>query len=524
MRAFASLAMVSALFAWTCGGSNGGTVTGAGGNSQVNLAMTVSGRGTIRATSPAFECSAASCTQALQQGVQVHLDAVPSPGSAFDGWNGACSGTGGCDLLLDADKSIGASFRTLPVLPGQLSVDVQVNGQGDVRSDPAGIDCGATCHATFDAGISPHLLPTARAGFRFDGWGGACTGPGDCRLQAGDASVSLTVFATFVPVQVTSTECDGIVPASLGPAATATTPAGFCEAATSDLSGAVAIDQAGTWFTFSSSGASLGKIPALDVVPLDSGFAGVTSSDPDIPISLWSYHMWAADGSSTFQSSVGSDACLSLAFPSSTGGALVLSNCGNGRQGDSRVIRFDASGNRVIDGTFLGIYQALPALRGDANGNTLAVSFDGTEVGLQPTDLVARWLDGKGALLTGWFAISSGGTVSYSLQSAIGGGAFVQQDGVWRAFLPSGSAAAQPAPEWLAARTGQNLSIVRGRKAYALTSRSGGSIVELFAPSGTRCGSIDVGGGNVSIGGDGTVFTQTTTNSCRRDFFPGLLR
>jgi hypothetical protein len=178
----------------------------------------------------------------------------------------------------------------------------------------------------------------------------------------------------------------------------------------------------------------------------------------------------------------------------------------------------------VINGSFLGIYQAMPALRGDANGNTLAVSFGGTEVGLQATDLVARWLDGKGAFLTGWFAISSGGTVSYSLASAIGGGEFVQQDGVWRAFLPSGSAAAQPAPAWLAARTGQNLSIVRGRKAYALTSRSGGSIVELFAPSGTRCGSIDVGGGNVSIGADGTVFTQTTANSCRRDFFPGLLR
>jgi hypothetical protein len=517
--------MASALSAWTCGGSNGGTITGAGGNSQVNLAMTVSGLGIIRATSPAFECNAASCAQTLQKGVQVHLDAVPGSGSAFDGWSGACSGTGGCDLLLDGDKSVGASFRTLPVVPGQLFVDVQVNGQGDVRSDPAGIDCGATCHATFVAGIAPRLLPTARAGFRFDGWGGACTGPGDCSLPAAaDAGLSVMVFATFVPVQVTSAECDGIVPASLGPAATATTPAGFCEAATSDLSGAVAIDQAGTWFTFSSSGAPLGKIPALDVVPLDSGFAGVNSSDADIPISLLSYHMWAADGPSTFKSSVGNDACLALAYPSSTGGALVLSSCGNGRLGDSRVIRFDASGNRVIDGTFLGIYQAFPALRGDANGNTLAVSFDGTEVGLQPTDLVARWLDGTGALLTGWFAISSGGTVSYSLQSAIGGGALVQQDGVWRAFLPSGSAAAQPAPAWLAARTGQNLSIVRGRRAYALTSRSGGSTVELFAPSGTRCGSIDVGGGNVSVGGDGTVFTQTTTNSCRRDFFPGLLR
>ncbi len=46
---------------------------------------------------------------------QVHLVAVPDTGAVFVGWAGACSGTGGCDLTLDAhrDDADGTGFHAV---------------------------------------------------------------------------------------------------------------------------------------------------------------------------------------------------------------------------------------------------------------------------------------------------------------------------------------------------------------------------------------------------------------------------
>src|SRR5437667_8092470 len=40
----------------------------------------------------------------------VQLTASPATGSTFSGWSGACTGTGGCMLTMDANKSVNASF------------------------------------------------------------------------------------------------------------------------------------------------------------------------------------------------------------------------------------------------------------------------------------------------------------------------------------------------------------------------------------------------------------------------------
>ena len=43
-------------------------------------------------------------------GTSVTLTATPNPDSAFTGWSGDCTGTGPCDLTMDADKSVTAVF------------------------------------------------------------------------------------------------------------------------------------------------------------------------------------------------------------------------------------------------------------------------------------------------------------------------------------------------------------------------------------------------------------------------------
>jgi hypothetical protein len=42
--------------------------------------------------------------------VHLALDANPGPDSTFEGWGGACSGTGACELTLDSDTAVSASF------------------------------------------------------------------------------------------------------------------------------------------------------------------------------------------------------------------------------------------------------------------------------------------------------------------------------------------------------------------------------------------------------------------------------
>jgi hypothetical protein len=67
-------------------------------------------------------------------------------------------------------------------------------GSGTVTSVPAGINCGATCSASFNYNTLVILTATSAVGSTFTGWGGACSGTGTCQVTM-DASKSVT--ATF---------------------------------------------------------------------------------------------------------------------------------------------------------------------------------------------------------------------------------------------------------------------------------------------------------------------------------------
>jgi uncharacterized repeat protein (TIGR02543 family) len=87
-----------------------------------------------------------------------------------------------------------AQKHWVTVPPHQLTVTKAGSGSGTVTSSPAGIDCGATCSASFPSGTAVTLTAAPDAGSTFTGWGGDCTGTGPCVVTMDQ---DRTVTATF---------------------------------------------------------------------------------------------------------------------------------------------------------------------------------------------------------------------------------------------------------------------------------------------------------------------------------------
>jgi Divergent InlB B-repeat domain len=76
-----------------------------------------------------------------------------------------------------------------------IELTVRIVGQGQVTSDPAGIDCTATCTESFEQGTQITLTATAEAGYRFSAWvGQSCTTATTCTF---DLENKTSVQATF---------------------------------------------------------------------------------------------------------------------------------------------------------------------------------------------------------------------------------------------------------------------------------------------------------------------------------------
>lgn len=194
---------------------------------QLNVQDAGTGAGTITSSPAGINCGS-TCSASFPAGTQVMLIAAPNATSTFAGWSGSCSGTGACTVPLSASASVTATFTANPAPPAsvQLTVLPAGNGAGTVTSSPAGINCGATCTASFPAGTAVALTATPNAASTFAGWSGACSGTGACSVPlAANASVTATFTANPPPppaaVQLT------VQPAGNGAGTVISNPAGI---------------------------------------------------------------------------------------------------------------------------------------------------------------------------------------------------------------------------------------------------------------------------------------------------------
>jgi hypothetical protein len=170
-------------------------------------------------SSPAGIDCGAVCSASFNSGTPVSLTAAPVSGWSFQGWGGACSGTGTCSLTMNADQSVSASFS-----PATYTLSVAVAGSpgSRVTSSSSAIDCGSTCSANFTAGTQVTLIATPDYAWGLAGWGGACSGIGGCSVTMNaDTSISATFAPLFMPVEVPvvglPTDFPGLPPPIIAP-------------------------------------------------------------------------------------------------------------------------------------------------------------------------------------------------------------------------------------------------------------------------------------------------------------------
>ena len=176
------------------------------------LTINAAGSGNGRITGSGIDCTisngvaSGTCSATLPAGSQVSLIAVAAAGGdTFSGWNGPCSGTAACSLMLKASQTVSATFAA-PVFP--LAITGSGTGSGRVTG-PGGIDCNITdgralgsCTVSFTRGTEVTLFATGTGGDPHT-WSGACTGASGCSVTMNegkqvDARFTIAIYQISV--------------------------------------------------------------------------------------------------------------------------------------------------------------------------------------------------------------------------------------------------------------------------------------------------------------------------------------
>lgn len=101
-------------------------------------------------------------------------------------------------------------FKTTVEMPTNYSLSVSKIGGGRVTSNVAGIDCGASCTASYSSGTMVTLTATPDSGSSFASWGGACSGTSPTCIVNMNAARSVSVTFAATCTSTVDTDNDGI--------------------------------------------------------------------------------------------------------------------------------------------------------------------------------------------------------------------------------------------------------------------------------------------------------------------------
>lgn len=159
--------------------------------SNYTLTVTSPTNGSVTSSPSGINCGS-DCSESYSENTVVTLTATPDSGYEFDSWGGACSGTGSCQVTMDDNKTVSATFTEVA---SEHTLTVSVTGNGSVTSSPSGINCGNDCEETYAADTQVTLTAAPETGYRLQSWGGDCSGNTSCVVTMDSAQ---SVTATFV--------------------------------------------------------------------------------------------------------------------------------------------------------------------------------------------------------------------------------------------------------------------------------------------------------------------------------------
>jgi len=172
---------------------------------QLTVTRAGTSLGSVTSSPSGIDCGAV-CSASFDEGTPVTLTAPDlAPGHRFIGWSGSgCTGTGQCQVTMDAPKSVTATY----VAQHQLSVSTAGTGSGRVMGP--GIVCPGDCDELYDENSVVTITATADPGSSFSHWTGEpCAGlPENCDVTMSQARSVTAFFVDATPpvVSIVSTD------------------------------------------------------------------------------------------------------------------------------------------------------------------------------------------------------------------------------------------------------------------------------------------------------------------------------
>jgi hypothetical protein len=350
-------------------------------------------------------------------------------------------------------------------------------------------------------------------------------------------------------------DCTGLMPGSM-PAAishvetySSASDPNFCQLPVGDGTGSVALETLNgghpTWIVFSSSGQRLGSFNEWHGQAWGdpSGFIAYGGSSTNQTVIVASHDSSGPQTGSTEVTGNGTFA------PDPSGGLFAAGRFALGSSAPPAnsapvIFMFNADGTRRYGPVPLGSSAAVFGQGVDLSGRAVVILDGSSQFGAG--SIAAIWFDAKGVPLTGVFQILSGfqpGVSTWFETSPLLEGnlalrrmdapsnAFSEErrTSQWLLVLPSGTARADPAPDWLKQRPDTHLELSRSRQAYAFLPWAADAPacsqrVEVVSPTGRSCGNLEFGvDGNacrtreLRLGIDGTVMQMLPADRERNE-------
>jgi hypothetical protein len=135
------------------------------------LTVVLTGNGTVTSSDKVISCGH-KCVSNYLAGTTVTLTAKAGSNSTFTGWTVGCAGAAlTCTVTIAGSVTVNALFTTAAAGGGrgggggmaQFTLQVSHDNSGAVTGDVAGINCGSTCSAKYNAGTVVALTATPAA-------------------------------------------------------------------------------------------------------------------------------------------------------------------------------------------------------------------------------------------------------------------------------------------------------------------------------------------------------------------------